>query len=714
MTPSTTGAPPPGVERFVKRLLVALKAVRLYPPTSRIPRDSVEDAIASLREHLERSPEMRLVVTKHALEYAGSPIDPDRPAFQEFAREFYTRHIAEVRFHSGTTPDQLLAFLSVLDVPVESVESGEDVSARLWDAGVVDISVNVTTTRVIERVEEAGGDGWPPPPERVDEAISGALGGRPAERRLLLTVLSDRNAMSGYLSAVADRPGRRAEAWVAGRMESIVHAIEDEPVEEREAHLTDLAEALAGLPEELRARVVRDRLLPDARHDEAVAQVIRTMGVEKVCRLLAVGSEEGPAGRDGLARALRNLMLITLQSQGEVTDIARDCLAGSGVSSEDIDEVIDAATPERLRGGGAVSDEGRSLSRVLELVDAAARRTGEVDREVEDLAQEAAESITDADVLHSLLAVAWLEHREEEFFSLMGVIRDGMEILIERREFVVAADAVELLTAIAKDPVRATPQRESARDALSPLMVKRRMRMIVGAMHVHDRDTDEYAAARRLLAGLGGEALGPLLEVLADEPDRRTRKALVELASAVADEHVEELAEHLGDGRWYFVRNVVTILGSSRRSEAARYLERTLRYPDARVRRETIRAAAGLGGAIACEVLRAALADEDPQNVRLAARYLGSMGDAATVRALEEVARGEGRGARGTGPRVEAIEALGLVGDRDSAEVLRKLTHGGRLLGRRRWKEIRVAARSALERLETTGRREEGDDDARR
>ena len=95
-------------------------------------------------------------------------------------------------------------------------------------------------------------------------------------------------------------------------------------------------------------------------------------------------------------------------------------------------------------------------------------------------------------------------------------------------------------------------------------------------------------------------------------------------------------------------------------------------------------------------MLVAALGDDDEQNVRLAARYLGTSGVRGAVRALSEVARGDGRGNRDIGPRVEAIEALGRIGDPAAKPVLEDLARQRALMRSGRLREVRTAATSAL------------------
>jgi HEAT repeat protein len=283
----------------------------------------------------------------------------------------------------------------------------------------------------------------------------------------------------------------------------------------------------------------------------------------------------------------------------------------------------------------------------------------------------------------------------------MAMLENNLGLLVERRDFEVAADAAESLVEAEKRRDIDETRRKRIRAAIAQLAQPDQMRGISAAMRVHRSGTPEYEACRRLLVMLGENTISSLLEVLAQEQDMTARKALVDMLSAMADRFVHELGERVSDPRWYFVRNVVNILGSTRRPDTLKYLELTLRHPDPRVRRETIRAIGSIRDALAGEMLVSALADEDAGNVQLAARHLGIIKARSAAPALEEVARGEGMGNRDVETRIDAIEALGRIASAESAPVLESLTQRSIRAGRPR--ELRTAAMSALAAIKLAG-----------
>jgi HEAT repeat protein len=715
-TTGSAGTPraPAIVERFVKQLNIAYKAVRLYPGSSEIPKEGASAAVALLRSILEREPVVRFVVTRDGLLYDGTHSLPGSAGLAGLATDLYARNLAEVRFHSGCSETDIVRFLRVLGTPAETIIAGGGFAAALWDVDVTAITVSETATRIVEDAgeEQPGPDGepeeeWPPTPERLEEIVTGAEAGQRSEARLLVRVFGERATLRSYL----DRPsgtGRAAasEAILAKRVVTLAHAVRFELPEEREALLRHLAEAVLAMDPQVRQRLIAKRLLSGARNDEAIAEMLRAFSIEEIMECLLHEISESDESRAGLSRAIRYLSLIGVSAPGEgVLERAATALRERGTSDSFIASVMSGAAPNRLDLAGHVRSSATDpVDSVLKLIDLTPDRGGPhmYDASVAPLREEATRGLTDGDVVAALVSIATLETRPEPARRLSMLVEDRIVYLLDLHEFEVAADAAATLTMAEQNETLPLVQRRRMRDLLQILSQPESMRKVTSAMRVYRHDSREYAACKRLLGVLGSYTVSSLLEVLAEEQTMAGRKAIVELLSGMAERFVPELGARVDDPRWFFVRNVVAILGTTHDPKTLQYFERTLRHPDERVRRETIRAVAGVRDALATQMLVAALSDDSAQNVGVAARYLGGIGGRGVVPALEQVARGEGRGNRETGARIEAIEALGRAGEASSARTLREIAQQrGLIAGRTR--DVRAAAEAAIGALRARG-----------
>lgn len=699
---------PAAIESLIKQLLVTFKAVKLYPPTSTIPRENAREVVAVLRQQLRQCSSIRIVVTKDGLLFDSLPILAGQPAFASFARELYSRNLSDVRFHVGVTEEQVTAFLGILLESAEEIDAAGGFEARLWERQVDGITVSTVASKIVdaeipEELEQAplAGEPWPPKSERIDALLDARSALKPRDQRLLIRFIASPKLVQRYLADVAlSRAAAGAIGALAERVSTFARLANGELGEDRNALFRSIAEAVMGLDPESRHRLLVDRLLADARIDDAVAEVVRQLDLDEVCRALADGLRPDPVSRDGISRALRNLALISRASKDDVSAAARSALLGAGADEAEATAMMEHALPTYLQVTERIDSQlDGAVNGVLKLIDFAPSRellSGEADPDLMALRAEALANVSDGEVIASLVTLATLERRPDVFGSIVATLEAGLGMLIEWGDFEIAADAATALDALARDEALGEAQRARVAEVLQGLAQPRQIRSIAMAMRVFESGSPEYVICRRLLGLLGARTIDPLLEVLADEPDMAARKALVDLVTDLAPGHVQRLGDRVNDPRWYFVRNVVSILGSTRGSDTLPYLDRTLRHADSRVRRETIRALSNIRDPRAEEMLAASLADDDPQNVQLAARYLGSGRVLGATKALLAVARGEGRGNRDVGPRVEAIEALGRIGAIDAAPALSELANRRSIIRSGRAREIRAAAQSAL------------------
>jgi len=698
---------PEMIERFIKQLLVTYKATNLYPLASDIPRDSATDLVRMLQQIQRQRPDLRFSMTKDAILYDGVPVLPGQRAFETFAREFYHRDIAEIRFHAGVAAHELLSFLRALLEPPEEIALTGGFEQRLWDLQVDGITVRTLTTRMLDADDlsallQSEAEAWPPPHGDIDRMLDATHTIPPREQRILIRFTQDPRLLSRYLAGIAEsgRLGRSLTNHLADRVTSLSRLAFDESDDDRPALFRSIAESLLALDTGLRRTVLEDRLLPDSRLDDALASVVRQFELRELCEALVDGMDVDPVSRDGLSRAIRNIAALSMQSRQEVFDAAEGAMRAAGVEGSLIAAILENAAPKHIRIAARQEASTGEAEDVLRLINLAPLATEIEDEQLVDLRREAIDGVSDGAIVLRAVALVALVGDGESFDLLMNAVESGLALLLQLGEYADAADAADALALLEKRPDLTNAQRERVRTALLGMADTESMREVVRATRLYQPGTAEHEAAHRLLVTLGALTITPLLEVLAEESDMALRKNLVTLISAIAAEYVDELGSRISDPRWYFVRNVVSILGSTHSPDALTYLARVLRHPDARVRRETIRAITGIRSRLAERALIGALADEDGNNVALAARYLGKLCSADAVGSLGEVARGDGRGNREPAARIEAIEALGRIGSPEAEAVLVDLARQRAIVSRNRAREIRSAAEAALGALE--------------
>lgn len=701
---STADRVPASVEALVKQLLVTHKAVRLYPAASHIPRENAAQVVAQLRPLISQTPVFRLGVSKNALLYKGLPILPTVAAVEAFAREFYSHHLSDVRFHAGVTEDEIVGFLEALqEDPAVGVDQ-RDFESRLWDRHVVGVSATQVGTTVLDiqgsDVAEPD-EAWPPSNDAIERLLAATTTNRPQERRIVVRFIHDPKLVARFLSEMAGQPGSdEAVAWLSERIAAMAHVAAEELAEDAPAISRSVAESVLGLDPATRRTLVIERLLPDARLDDSLADVIRQMGVREVCDVIAGRLGQGEGARDDILRAIRHLAALTDDDRESVASAAQAALVAAGASESDAAAWLEAALPTRLRQNPDTGPADNRLATEIERIAEAMWRSVEISPdEIAGLRVEANAGLTDGDVVFSLVTLLANERRSEEFARLLEPVEDGLGMLVDWGEYDAAATSAAALDGLTRAEDLPAAERDRVEHALVGMATSARLQKVAAAMRMFRAGSTENAACRRLLEVLGEHAISPLLEVLARESDMSARKQIIDIISGIAAQHVSALGRRVNDSQWFVVRNVVSILGATRDPAALAYLPGPLRHADVRVRRETIRALANIRDRRSVELLAAALNDPDQQNVQLAARHLGALGAADAVDALATVAAGDTRTVRGVTPRIEAIEALGEIGGPRAEGLLADIASRRSILGGGRSREVRAAAEAALERL---------------
>ena len=132
---------------------------------------------------------------------------------------------------------------------------------------------------------------------------------------------------------------------------------------------------------------------------------------------------------------------------------------------------------------------------------------------------------------------------------------------------------------------------------------------------ISETDVDQ-TALQVLFAGMGSEAIQPLMEVLSDSDSRSVRRKVFDHLVGMGPDVAEHAVEGLADSRWFVQRNMLALLQRLETMPEGFDPVSFLDHADQRVRRESIPLALRKGGERE-RVVAAALADEDERTVRM-------------------------------------------------------------------------------------------------
>jgi hypothetical protein len=180
------------------------------------------------------------------------------------------------------------------------------------------------------------------------------------------------------------------------------------------------------------------------------------------------------------------------------------------------------------------------------------------------------------------------------------------------------------------------------------------------------------------LVQLGPSAAPAVCDLLGQVNHMKYRRALCEALAVSCRNDVEVLIEHLGDTRWYVIRNIVYVLGRIAHQGVERALDRALHHEDVRVRKEAVRALGNIESPTARAYLVSAFRDADA-GVRIqAAMTLALKRDDRAAQSILGVVQGQDFSRRDSNERAAFFEALGRCGSDSLVPRLEAmLTKGG-------------------------------------
>jgi HEAT repeat protein len=165
--------------------------------------------------------------------------------------------------------------------------------------------------------------------------------------------------------------------------------------------------------------------------------------------------------------------------------------------------------------------------------------------------------------------------------------------------------------------------------------------------------------------------------------------------------------EHLSDERWYFVRNIVNILGNSKTDDAIAFLYKVSGHKNVRIRQEVIKGLLSIGGKKAAGLLAKFLNDKDAEIQLMAIRGFAVLEGIGAHEAKPLLSFLEGLRIKNKVKEltIEAIKVLQKIGGPDAGEFLARYNRIRWWKPRKLQLELRGVAQWAIDEI----KRREGD-----
>ncbi len=185
------------------------------------------------------------------------------------------------------------------------------------------------------------------------------------------------------------------------------------------------------------------------------------------------------------------------------------------------------------------------------------------------------------------LEILNLAPRDDTFDRVANFLVRICDWSVSSGDFLTACTILSDLRTLRDGGALAEPRKASIDDSIDKLGEKRqivRLGEYLGTL-TEQRNEETFA----YLTMLSPAAVGPLCEVLAECEVRKVRYLLCRAISVIAKNEPVRLRHFMTDHRWYFVRNVVMILGMMGNPGGIPLLRQAMNHDEDRIRREVAR-----------------------------------------------------------------------------------------------------------------------------
>lgn len=667
----------PEIQDVMRNLISAIRAVKLYPPNNPIYSQSVTKAHESLQRFLTAEQDYHVGVQKTAFTYRRTALGKDAQLNKAIAQDLYAKGVRDIVFTAGVTEPELMTLCKGLALSSEELAMKSGISSILWekDAG----HIKVTEAGLDEVITTKSEEAW----KAAEEAQRDAAGAKKPEfegRTLVLgDLMADPSEFAAKMLELA-KATKAEDETVEERLYTLYQEagrkIQQEHPEQTEAMFESLSKSVLSLDAHFRDTLIAGRLygdldaeiagdsnvdsgmqLPNEMHEIQSSRFAGSWTVEQVAVLL----------KRSASRKIVTPPAQTLAERLKVTPLSPEL---PRIAME-----LAEYNPDEMAQLKALAESGMES----DIIEASVR------------------------TLLNLLPIVknpWQTRPADEeaqlFSGVVHQLEDLVNYTLAQKDYQLATRIIHALQDI-KDPAFKHRIAETVRKTASKTVLVAAIR----ELRKFNRDAPEYANAHAYLSSLEKETTEVLLELLAEENDRASRIFLLDLVKDFGKNQLALLGEHLSDGRWYFVRNIVSILGDNKSDQSLAFLRKAADHPNIKIRQEVIKGLISIGGKKAASVMAKFLRDRDADVQITAVRAYADFPGIGPEEAAPMLAFLENRvlGKKEQELTVEAIRTLGKIGGRDAAEFLKRYQKTSWWKSRKLQRELRDAATLAMDEI---------------
>jgi hypothetical protein len=621
--------------------------------------------------------------------YHETPIGKETQLDKTVAQDVFTKGIREIIFKEGVTEEQLAVLYRAFALSQEEIAMKSGISSILWENGVSHIQVTESGLDEVIRTKTPRADDPAlsrAPTRKLDPSVGQkeiVFGGR----TLVLNDLMDDPVGFGASMLALAKQTRSEHESIEDRLYALYQEggrkIREGNPDQSDILFEGLAKSVLSLEPPYREKVI-------------VGKLYRTLDEESV-------NEQKETLEEQVPNDLHEIMTGRFSNEWTVPQV-EELLKKSSTK-----KIVPPRPPFHP-----------ATSAPLEVIPLPPQ-LAEVARDLSEYAPEEMEALKkmsmlgmESDIIESsvrtllfLLTLVNKSHRNDpeekkiELFSkIVRQLEDLLSYLLKKKNYNLAV----LIGQAFRNPVDQIFKPRMT-EAIRKTVTQASIIETIGDMRHFVKGSPDYLAAYSYLSFMEREVTEVLLELLAEEQDRTRRKFYLDLAKEMGKNQIMLIGERLSDERWYFVRNIVNIIGESKADQSIAFLSKVARHNNFRIRQEVVKGLISIGGNQAALLLTTFLNDKE-EDIQLMSIHglVGLKGIKSDVaKPLVDFLTDRPLKRNTQELTLEVIRALGKIGSADAEPFLQGYTRIKWWKSRALQRELRAAALRAIEEIKRRG-----------
>ena len=673
------------MQDVMRNFVAAIRAVKLYPENNPIYSQSIKKSFEALDHFLKTTPEYHLEVQNTYFTYHQIPIGREAQLDKALIQDLFAKGVREIIFKDGVTEEQLIILYRAFALSLEEIAMKSGISSILWENGSTHIKITESGLDEIITTKTARSEGTTPaktPTRTLDPSVGKkeiVFGGR----TLVLNDLMDNPVGFGASMLALATQTRGEHESIEDRLYALYQEggrkIREEDPDQSDILFEGLAKSVLSLEPPYSEKIVAGKLyreldeesvseqkdtpeehVPNELHEILTGRFSNAWTVPQVQELLKQSSARKIVSPPPPFHPSTSATLAVIPLHPHLADIARDMAEYTLEEMEALKMMSTLGTESDI-----IEASVRTLVLLLLLVKDPHRLGSE-------------------------------EKKIELFSRVVRQLEDMLSYLLMKKNYQLAV-LIGQAFRMPADPVFKLRMMEAIRKTVS----RSGIIATLGDMRHFIKGSSDYNAAYAYLSLMEREVTRALLELLAEEKDRVTRQFYLEIAKEIGKNQIKLIGERLSDERWYFVRNIVSILGESKDDQAIAFLNKVARHNNFRIRQEVVKGLISIGGNKAATLLATFVNDREADiqlmSIRGLAEFRGIGSEVA--KPLVEFLTGRPLKKNNQELTLEVIRVLGKIGGADAGTVLQGYTRVKWWRSRTLQMELRSAALRALEKI---------------